>query len=388
LLFGPRGTGKTALAREVFASRKQAGDGYFDLLNSTIYRRYLDNPHNFAIDVEHLLLEQLQVGQTIKCCLVVVDEVQKVPAVLDEVHALIEKHKHRVQFLLTGSSARKLKRSGANLLAGRAISKRLYPLSQLELSLNLDRALQYGTLPAMYLEHKVPVEHLSAYVETYLKEEVLQEALVRNIEGFSRFLDLAGQFNGEPVNRERIAKAARVSSKTVQQYFEILCDTLIAHHIPVWSYSVKAQLAQASKYYLFDTGVLKVIRGEIRTALKQSSFRYGKLFETFVINELVRCNEYLDGGFRFFHWRTSSGSEIDIIMSRGVADLPIAIEIKSDTSPALADVSALLKFREDHPEAYLVCICRCTKPYTLEGGITVLPWEMGIKRVFTLGADE
>ena len=234
-----------------------------------LFTRYLRNPGLFRKELEKEINSD-------RVLTVFIDEVQKLPSLLDEVHYLIEKYKHHIRFILTGSSARKLKRGGANLLAGRAWTLRLHPLSHKEIDLDLSKALRIGTLPAIYLEDEFPERTLRAYVETYLKEEIFQEAFVRKIEGFIRFLDIAGQMNGQSLNFTNIARECNISTKTAQQYFSILEDTLIAFRINAWSFSIRKQVRQAPKYYFFDCGVLNTIRGEIKIELRENSYRYGK----------------------------------------------------------------------------------------------------------------
>lgn len=366
-LFGPRGVGKTFLAKRFLAA---SGHGLaIDLLNLDVYRRYVTDLALFRREIEHAIGE--------RTVTVFVDEVQKFPALLDEVHYLIEEYKPRVRFLLTGSSARKLRRGGANLLAGRAWTLMLHPLSSSEVQLDLQRALSFGTLPAIYLGEGSQVRSLTAYVDTYLREEIFVEALVRKSESFIRFLDLAGQINGEPVNHSKLGRAAGVSSKTVQEYFSILVDTLVALRVDGWSHSVRKQLRQSPKYYFFDCGVLNAIRGEIRSELRPHTYRYGKLFETFVVNEVQRRNDYKDLGYRLYYWRTSTGREVDLVLSRGPSDRPRAIEIKSDSAPTEAGLRGLLSFRTENPSADLLCFCTTPRAYQL-GDIKVLPWQEGL----------
>ena len=178
-------------------------------------------------------------------------------------------------------------------------------------------------------------------METYLKEEVIQELLVRKIDHFMRLLDIAGQVNGEPVNYSSIARDSGVSVKTAQEYFDILVDTLIAFRVDGWSHSVRKQLRHSPKHYFFDCGVLNAVRGELQTELKSGSYRYGKLFETFIVNELIRANDYNETGYRFYHWRTNTGLEVDLVLTRGPQDTPRAIEIKSQSSPGESDLKGL-----------------------------------------------
>ncbi|MFH0946335.1 MAG: DUF4143 domain-containing protein [Planctomycetota bacterium] len=369
-LFGPRGVGKTYLAQRFLEA--SGGGLAINLLNLDVYRRYVTDLTLFRREVEHAIGDGTLT--------VLVDEVQKFPALLDEVHGLIEAHKPKVRFLLTGSSARKLRRGGANLLAGRAWTLMLHPLSSSEVDLDLQRALSFGSLPAIYLEDSSPVRSLTAYVDTYLREEILVEALVRKSESFIRFLDLAGQINGEPVNHAKLGRAAGVSSKTVQEYFSILVDTLVALRVDGWSHSIRKQLRQSPKYYFFDCGVLNAIRGEIRSELRPHTYRYGKLFETLVVNEVQRRNDYEDLGYRLYYWRTNSGREVDLILARGPADPPCAIEIKSDSAPTEADMRGLRSFRSENPTAKLFCFCTTPRAYRF-GDVKVVPWQDGLREI-------
>lgn len=371
-LFGPRGTGKSSLLKATL--EKRPGVIRIDLLRGNAFQRYSATPSLFGDEVRRALVH----GQGLT--IVSVDEVQKVPALMDEVHALIEEHKGNVAFLLTGSSARKLKRGGANLLAGRALTRFLHPLSSLELDLDLDRALQYGTLPGIYLERDLETTTLESYVSAYLREEVLEEALVRRVDVFTRFLDLAGQLNGEPINFTKLARQCQVSTKTAQDYFSILCDTLLCRRVDGWAHSVKRQITQAPRFFFFDCGVLNALNGELRTALKPSSFRYGRLFETFVTQECVRYNDYQDLGLRFNYWRDKEGREVDLIVSRTTAKPLVGIEIKSGSAPTEDDLVGLAIFAEDYPKAQLWCFCTTPRSYQI-GRILILPWQDGLRRL-------
>lgn len=372
-LFGPRGVGKTVLAKAFLQTRPRSLQ--IDLLRTDLFSRYLNRPSVFRTEVE----QELRQAETLT---VLIDEVQKLPSLLDEVHHLLTVFPHRLQFVLTGSSARKLRRGGANLLAGRAWTLHLHPFTTREVNVELTRALQWGTLPAVHLDEEGAERTLRAYVETYLKEEIMQEALVRRLDGFVRFLDLAGQVNGEPVNFTKIADASQVTTKTAQEFFSILVDTLVAFRVNGWSHSVRKQLRQGPKYYWFDCGVLNAVRGELRTELKDRSFRYGRLFETWVILELIRLNDYTESEYRFFYWQTNTGMEVDVILSRAATDPPIAIEIKSSEAPQEKDVKALHAFRSEHPKATLMCLCRTPHPYHL-GDVLVYPWRAGLETLFT-----
>ena len=371
-LFGARGVGKTFLAHEFLQSSENVLT--IDLLDSDTFNRYLLNPGLFRADVEEKL-------KTAKHLSILVDEVQKLPGILDSVHLLIENHKKQLQFLLTGSSARKLKKGGANLLGGRALTLKLYPFSSCEVDINLNRVLQFGSLPAYYIRENLPIRELKSYVETYLQEEIRQEAIVRRYEGFVRFLELAAQMNSEPINFSQIARSAHVHQGTVQDYFSILEDTLLVHRLNAWTYSVKKQLRQSPKFYFFDCGILNALRGELGTELKTGSFRYGKLFETFIVQELFRYNDYYEADYKFHYWRTSTGTEVDIILSHGPNNPPIAIEIKSNPNPFEADLKALNAFASENKNAKLICLCTTPNAYSV-GDISVLPWKEGLNTLY------
>ena len=377
LLFGARGTGKTKLL-EVSLPEHAI---YISLLAGAEYQRFLAEPSRLLHEVR-AALKKIPLEKSL---LVAIDEIQKLPSLLDEVHLLIEEFKGKISFILTGSSARKLRRSGANLLAGRALTTYLHPVSVLEYDLDVDEVLQIGSLPGVYFEREFAVPRLRSYLSTYLKEEVLEESLVRKIDRFARFLDLAGQLNGEPINHSKLGKSLKTTSNTVQEYFSILVDTLICHRIDGWSHSVKKQLLQAPKYYWFDCGVLNAQNGELEIELKKSSFRYGKLFETFLIQELVRHNDYLERGLRFFYWRDKNGCEVDIVIARSASQPLAAVEIKSGADISDEDLLGLGSFHDDYPKIPRYCFCQTPRSYLLPSGITVLPWRDGLALMKNLG---
>ena len=375
-LLGPRGVGKNVLANQFL---DQAPHSVFiDLPSLESYRRYIAEPGLFGEEIEH----HLQKISTSKRLVVLIDEVQKMPDLLNEVHYFIENDRSRIQFLLTCSNARKLKQRGVNLLAGRAWMFRMHPLSSQEINIDLQRALTIGTLPEFYqYEDSDAKRSLTTYVDTYLREEVLQEVLVRQTDSFVRFLDVSGQINGKPVNYTAVARDCGVSTKTAQEYFQILSDTLLAFRVDGWRHSIRKQLRQSPKYYIFDCGVLNAMTGELNTELRAGTYRYGKLFETFVVNELVRANDYSESRFRFHYWRTSTGREVDLIMTRGPSDAPKAIEIKSGSMPKESDLKGLLAFAKENEKAQLYCLCRTPREYSV-GNVTVLPWQEGIESLF------
>lgn len=376
-LFGPRGSGKTRLLESVLPKNSWT----ISLLESEYFQRYLSEPSLFSREIK-TRMGTLQLGESL---IVAVDEVQKLPNLLDEVHSLMEKFKGRLAFVLTGSSARKLKRSGANLLAARALTTYLHPLSILETDLDLDTVLRIGSLPGVYLERDFAIHRLRSYIGTYIKEEVQEESLVRKIDRFSRFLDLAGQLNGEPINHSKLGRTLKTTSNTVQEYFSILVDTLLCHRIDGWSHSIKKQLLQAPKYYWFDCGVLNALNGDLDAELKRSSFRYGRLFETYLIQEVVRHNDYLERGLRLFYWRDKNGLEVDLILARSASKPIAAIEFKSSNDPNDEDLEGLVAFKEEYSDIPIYCFSQTPKPYTLPSGILVLPWRDGLALIKNIG---
>jgi predicted AAA+ superfamily ATPase len=375
LLFGPRGVGKTALCHQFIADFEDKL--IVDLLDRETCQQHVAAPGLF----KRAVLSQLKPGRVLT---VLVDEVQKIPEILDDVHSVLEEQfrsgKREVRFLLTGSSARKLKRGSANLLAGRAITLHLHPLSTLELDVDLERALTIGLLPSFYRSSTRPTRRLRSYADTYIREEVLQEGLVRKGQSFEKFLDFAAQTNSEPVNLARLSRAAGVSGPTIDTFYEVLCDIMLARRIDVWSFSERVKMATSPKYYFFDCGVLNALRGELGLELRPSSYRYGKLFETFLINQILAVNEYLETDLQPYFWRTQTGAEIDLILARGPRDAPRAIEIKSEQTPETSDFHTLQNFKLEYPDAELYCLCTTTARYTV-GDVNVLPWQEGVAAV-------
>jgi predicted AAA+ superfamily ATPase len=373
-LFGPRGTGKTWLCRDFLKGLPAVFA--VDLLDLAVYKQYLRQPALLRRQVE----PRLKAGRILT---ILIDEVQKFPELLDEVHSLVEAHKGKVRFLLTGSSARKLRRGGANLLAGRAWTLRLHPLTHREIDVDLDKSLEFGTLPGICLSDVPPTKSLLSYAETYLKEEILQESLLRRTEPFVRFLDVAAQANGEPVNYSAVARDVGVSHTTVEIYFDILVDTLIASRLPGWAYSPRKQLRQAPKYYFFDCGVLNALRGELPSPLSPRTYRYGKLFETFIINEFIRLNDYRDTQWKFYYWRTNTGMEVDLLLQKSPSTPPVAVEIKASEHVEESDLRGLKSFGAENPKARMFCLCQTNVSFRL-GDIEVLPWREGVDRMLRL----
>ena len=369
-LFGARGVGKTHLATEWLALKERTFS--VSLLEPEPYERYLRDPGRLLADIEGA-----HKGRHLS---VLIDEIQKLPVLLDVVHHLYEKHRKQIQFLLTGSSARKLKRQGANLLAGRALSLKLFPLDSSEYSGQLETTLRLGTLPGIIVDNTEPERSLRAYVHTYLREEIQLEALVRKIDTFARFLEIAGQYHGKIINASNIAKPIGTTPNTVLEYFRILEDTLIAFTIPGWHESTVKQLRTAPKFFLFDNGVANALRGELRIELSERTSRFGDLFEAFVIQEIFRRNEYEQLDLKLSYWQTATGQDVDILLSRGLGAPIAAIEIKSATAPDAADLKGMTLFSKEYRDCKKYCFCRTTHAYRIEDlDVEVLPWQEGIR---------
>lgn len=305
-LFGPRGTGKSVWLEQTLGQAPLR----IDLLKSSEYLRYKRDPGLLAREVASLQDQNSWI---------VIDEVQKLPELLDEVHALLFESDHEYRFALSGSSARKIRRSHANMLAGRALAKKMFPLSMLETGTDfrLQDALRYGQLPMSVTSagESEKIEFLDAYVETYLREEIQQEALTRNLDSFYRFLTVAALVNGQVLNVSNIAREVGVARSTVQGYFSILEDTLLGWYLPAYRNKVKVKEVAHVKFYLFDCGVQRALAGLHRD--KPSALEAGTLFETFILNEFRALNSWRSHGGQFYYWRTESGTEVDLIWKRG-----------------------------------------------------------------------
>ena len=379
LLFGPRGVGKTALCLSFLSSlpKNKTDTLIIDLLDRDTFKQHSDNPGL----LKSIIRERLSAT---KILTVLIDEVQRIPSILDDVHSLLEEDsregKKRVRFIATGSSARKLKKEGANLLAGRAHSLKLYPITFEEYSYIDQKALHTGLLPSFYFSQTDPIPRLKSYADTYIREEVFQESIVRNSAAFSRFVDLAVQLNGEPINFSKLGRAARIASTTVENYFTILVDILLARRVDVWSYSVKTQMTAQPKFYFFDCGVLNALRNELSALPTPGSYRYGKLFETLVINQLAALLEYHSSDLKMYYWRTKGGAEVDLILSKGPQELPIAVEIKSVQTPDKQSLRGLFSVKAEYPNAKLFCLCNTTQTFEIDG-VKIINWREGILQI-------
>ena len=310
----------------------------------------------------------------------VVDEVQKLPAVLNEVHDLIARHGQRYRFALTGSSARKLKRGQVNLLAGRVINRRFFPLTAAEMGagFDVDAVLRFGSLPAVVSEHRdaVRIDLLEAYAENYLTQEIRQEALVKRLDSFTRFLDVAALMNAQITNVAGIARDAAVARPTVQGYFEILVDTLIGTWLRAWRPRAKVKEVGHPKFYFFDTGAVRALAGRLREPL--SDAERGHLLETYVLHELRAWMNRSACGGHLAYWRTPSGSEVDFIWTR--AAKVVGIEVKAAARWRTSDAAALKQLHAEHRvrAAYGVYLGRAP---LRDGPLTVLPLRQFLERL-------
>lgn len=358
-LFGPRGTGKTHWVRSCITDAI-----YIDLLKVETYTDLLSNPSR----IEAMIPDDYAGW-------VIIDEVQKIPALLNEVHRLIEEKHYK--FVLTGSSARKLRKKGVNLLAGRALVYRMYPLTIHELGEKFDIkfSLQYGMLPAL-LSEQDPKHYLKAYVDTYLQEEIMQEGLTQNLSAFIRFLEAASFSQGQTLNISAVARDCSVNRKVVESYFDILESLMISYRLPVFTKRAKRETIMHPKFYYFDAGVYASLKPV--GILDNIAETEGAALETLFFQELYAINDYLSLEYNFSYWRTKSGIEVDFIAygARGL----VAFEIKRTDKVNPHDCKGLLAFADEYPEATL---------YLLYGGsqelyfkkVTVLPMVQALKKL-------
>lgn len=356
-LFGPRGTGKTTWVKTSFPQAV-----YLDLLESELFNDLLAHPQR----LENFIPADFNNW-------VVIDEIQRIPELLNEVHRLIEAR--RLKFVLTGSSARKLRKGGHNLLAGRALTYFMYPLTAVEMGgdFNLEHALNFGQLPLSY-QAENPGKYLDSYVKTYLTEEIQQEGLTRNLGAFARFLETASFSQGSVLNVSAIAREAAIERKVVANYFSILADLLIGWELPVFSIKAKRRLVAHRKFYFFDVGVYRAIRP--RGPLDTPEEAAGAALESLFGQELRAVNDYLDLGYRLYYYRTAAGQEVDFIAygQKGIR----AFEVKRTSKISSIMLRGLKTFLVDFPQAKGVVIYGGKRRMS-EGKIDIIPIEVAVK---------
>lgn len=361
-LFGARGTGKSTWLKNNLGPKALI----FDLLHSETFLDLSANPSRL----------ENKIGSIEKNTWVVIDEIQRIPALLDEVHRLIESKNYK--FILTGSSARKLKSQEANMLAGRAYHYQMFPLTVEELgeSFNLKESLEWGQLPGLYAEGVDKKDFLKAYIETYLRQEILQEGLARNLDAFTRFLEAASFSQGSVLNISEVAREASVNRKVAEGYFSLVEDMLIAHRLPVFTRRSKRRLVSHPKFYFFDTGVFRSIRP--RGPLDSDDEILGVCLETLFFQELIALNHYKNFDYKIHYWRTSDGAEVDFVLY-GPKGL-IGLEVKKSRKLRSKDLSGLKAFQKEFPEARLFCFYG-GKAREEERGILAIPIEEGFREL-------
>ncbi len=354
-LLGPRQTGKTALVQKTLPKAR-----VYDLLDSSVYLALSQQPGRL---VQELMPEDR---------LVVIDEIQRLPILLNEVHRLIETRGTR--FLLTGSSARKLRRGGINLLGGRARIQYLHPLTSNELGDRFDvaRAVARGLLPSIYFSDD-PQADLQAYAGLYLQQEVVAEGATRNIPAFSRFLKVAAHCNGTIVNFTNVASDAQVARTTIYEYFEILKDTLVLQELPAWRKSLKRKPLASSKFYLFDVGVVACLQGR---PFRPGAPEFGEAFETLLMHELTSYRDYLSGEPLSF-WRSTSGFEVDFILGDHTA-----IEVKAKETVAAQDLKSLHALAEEQRLKRYLCVSLEPRMRRV-GDVTILPCHTFLENLWS-----
>ncbi|MBI1882884.1 MAG: ATP-binding protein [Chlamydiae bacterium] len=358
-LWGPRQTGKSTLLEQLFPDAP-----YYDLLLSDVVTRFQVKPS--------LLREELLSSPPHGP--VILDEIQKVPELLDEIQWLMTKK--NIHFILCGSSARKLKRTGANLLGGRAIRYQLYPLVFPEISdFDLIKALNHGLLPRHYLS-KEPQELVESYIADYLQHEIAAESLVRNLPSFHRFLEVAAFSNGEIPVFSNIASDCGVSSPTVREYFEILQDTLIGSFCPAYLKRLKRRLIQSPKFYYFDVGIANFLLK--RGFIQYGSESFGRAFEHFIYQEVIAHSQYSRKKYPVSYWRTSSEYEVDFILG----DAMIALEVKGVPLVNSKHLKGLQMFCEDYAVKKAIVVSLDPRPRKM-GDIEILPWKKFLEALWS-----
>jgi len=355
MLFGPRQTGKSSYIRYQLAGEPAA---VFNLLDQGLLFATLADPTRIRQEIE---------ARDIRDSLVVIDEIQKNPALMEEIHLMIEER--GLRFLLTGSSARSLKRSGVSLLGGRGSDRRMHVFTWNELQpdrFDLHRALNAGLLPPHYLSED-PDEGLGAYVDRYLTEEISAEGLTRNLPAFARFLETAAASNAQMINYTNIARDAQVARQTVVQWFSVLTDTLLAFQLPAYTGTHKRKAIETAKFYFFDTGVVRALRR--LPVIQENSADFGEFFEHFIFLELRAWIDYRSPRSELSYWRSRSGFEVDFLLDRR-----IAIEVKGARTAHEKHTGGLRAIMEEGTVERAIVVCRERRPRK-QGNIDILPWE-------------
>lgn len=371
-LFGPRGSGKSTLLEQLFPAESTHWISFLDAETESTY----------ALRPNHLI--EVVTALNSKTKFVVIDEVQKIPKILDIVHLLIEKYKTKQIFVLTGSSARKLKAGSANLLAGRAVVYNLFPFSFCELGeqFNPSDALSWGLLPRVALENSAHLKRkiLTAYANTYLKEEVWGEHLVKNLDPFRRFLEVAAQSSGKIINFAKISTDVGVDDKTVKTYYQILEETLLGFFLDPYHASFRKRFSRKPKFYFIDVGISRALANQLSILPSPSTSYYGDLFEQLLISEIYKLIHTLDLDYKLSYFTTSHGVEIDLIVERP-GKKTLLIEIKSASQPHQLDLKNLKAMSAEFDNAEAICLSNCSQTFRSDH-VTVYPWRDGILKFF------
>lgn len=373
-LFGARGTGKSTLLRTAFDGRATKR---FDLLLPEVEERFARDPQSLISEVE-ALPQEVEI--------IALDEVQKVPKLLDVVHYMLEERKSTKQFVMTGSSGRKLKRGGANLLAGRAFVRELFPLVSLELgaSCEITEALAWGTLPFVFSlnDPEEKQEYLTSYVRTYVSEEIQREQIVRNLDPFRKFLEVAAQYNGKIINYSSVARGIGVDPKTVASYYAMLEDTLLGHIVLPFNASFRKRLIKSPKFYFFDSGVCRALARTLSADIVPSTSYYGELFEHFVVIQVIHLARYRSPDTKISFYHDENGIEVDLVVEKPMSP-PIFVEVKSTKESHEAMAKHLRTVQKDFPNAVFQLWSQ--DPIKKRWGpIDALPWQEGLNQLFSV----
>ena len=371
-LFGARGTGKSTLIEQKYRSKKTL---WIDLLLYEEEEKFSQNPD-----------ELLFILNKKKYKTVVIDEIQKVPKLLDVVQKIM-REKPGIQFIMTGSSARKLKRGSSNLLAGRAFQYYLFPFSVFELDgeVDLNHILKFGTLPEVFQKKSQSdkKEFLKSYVQTYLKEEIVSEQIIRKLNPFRNFLRVAAQQSGQIINYSNISQDIGADDKTVKNYFSVLEDTLLGFFLPHYHRSVRKQQRQSPKFYFFDTGIKRALDKQLESPLMKNTYSYGNAFEHRMLLECFYLNEYLKKDFSFYYLMTKDQNEIDLIVERpGKTD--IIVEIKSTQQIQKRHISKLCRFKKDWPRRCKAQVWSQEKVSKAIEKVECLFWKDALQSLFSV----
>ena len=362
-LFGPRQTGKSSYVREQLGIEPSLS---YNLLDGGLRLRLLADP---------TLMRQQVEARNLRNCVIFIDEVQKCPELLDEVHLLIEER--GIRFLLSGSSARKLKRAGTNLLGGRARTQYLHPFVYPEVARDanlLERIMERGLLPPHYLSES-PDEDLRSYVDTYLSEEVAAEGQTRNLPAFARFLQVASTLNAKMINYTNIASDAQVPRQTVTLWMQVLIDTILGYELPPYSSTMKRKAIQTPKFYFFDLGIVRALR-KLPPIVPESA-DFGEFFEHYLFMELKAWIDYRKPGAQLSYWRSQSGFEVDFIV-----DSDIAIEVKAAAIAQDKHLAGLKALREENRISRFILVCSEERARKVDG-IDILPWQDFLEQLWS-----